>query len=87
MASRKDDDIVQHAERIYEERLRAKLEKSHPNAFVAIEPVSGDYFLGETLSEAGIAARKAHPDRLSFIMRVGHRTAVHIGVCDDRNRG
>ncbi len=72
-------EIVRQAEQIYEERLKATLEDTHRDYFVAVEPISGDYFLGRTLSEAGVAARKAHPDRFSLLMRVGHRTAVHIG--------
>ena len=74
-----DDDIEQQATDFYEQELRASLEDTHPHAFVAIEPVSRTYYLGETLSEAGRKARKAFPDRLSFAMRVGHAAAIHIG--------
>ena len=45
-----------------------------------IEPISGDYFLGQTLSEAIGASRSRHPDRLAHAMRVGHRAAVHFGL-------
>ena len=48
--------------------------------FVAIEPESGDYFLGKTHSEAMKAARRAHPDRLCHAMRVGHKAALHFGM-------
>jgi hypothetical protein len=47
---------------------------------VAIEPDSGEYFFGKTLSEAIQASRAAHPNRLAFAMRVGHSTAIDIGV-------
>ena len=73
--------VASRAESIYEQRLRAMLERSHPDEFVAIEPVSGDYFLGRTLSEAVGAARRTHPEHLVHAMRVGHETTVHIGVC------
>ena len=56
------------------------LEACHRHAFVAVEPDSGDYFLGNTLSEAIQAARKAYPDRISFALRVGHPSAVNLGV-------
>jgi hypothetical protein len=74
------DSLVHDAEHLYEGRLRAQLETSHPNYFVAIEPESGDYFLGRTLSDALGAARDAHPDRLSHAMRVGHKAALHFGI-------
>ena len=80
MASTKSLDVARRANAIYESHLREELEASHRNGFVAIEPDSGDYFLGRTLSEAIQASRATHPDRLAFAMRVGHSTAVHIGV-------
>jgi hypothetical protein len=72
--------MVRNAENIYEERLRSLLEPSHRDEFVAIEPVSGDYYLGRTLSDAMGAAHDAHPDRLSHAMRVGHDATLHFGV-------
>jgi hypothetical protein len=62
------------------DRIKTDLERTNLNDFVAIEPDSGDHFLGPTLSEASAAARKAHPDRQTFVYRVGHRATVHIGV-------
>ena len=80
MISTASESIAIQAESIYEQRLKDELERSHRDEFVAIEPVSGDFFLGRTLSEAIGAARKAHPDRIAHAMRVGQRTAVHFGV-------
>jgi hypothetical protein len=74
------DALARNAEKQYAERLRAQLEPKHADEFVAIEPVSGDYFLGNTLSEAIGAARSAHPQRLSHAIRVGHDAALHFGV-------
>ena len=80
MASEQSLDVARRATEIYETQLRVKLEASHRNAFVAVEPESGEYFLGETLSAAIQAARKACPDKISFALRVGHPSAVHLGV-------
>jgi hypothetical protein len=74
------DQLIRNAERVYEESLRSRLESSHQDEFVAIEPISGDYYLGRTLSEAMSAARDAHPDRLAHVMRVGHTAALHFGA-------
>ena len=79
MASAQTEDLARRATRLYEESLREQLERTHLNDFVAIEPDSGDYFFGTTLSEAIQASRAAHPDRLAFGIRVGHSAAVHIG--------
>jgi hypothetical protein len=74
------DELVNRAELLYAERLRSDLEATHPDEFVAVEPISGDHFLGKTLSVALGAAHDAHPDRLSHAMRVGHPAALHFGV-------
>ncbi len=71
--------IARRAQAIYEQRLKTLLESSHWGEFVAIEPDSGDYFFGSSLSEAIRAARQAHPDRVGFAMRVGPQTTVQIG--------
>ena len=72
--------MADHARRIYEERLRATLEQSHMNEFVAIEPISGEYFLGQTLSDAIGASRMKYPDGLAHALRVGHKAAIHFGL-------
>ena len=80
MASQNSEDVAREARRIYEEQLRALLEESHMNEFVAIEPVSGEYFLGRTLTEAIGASRMKYPDRLVHASRVGHKAAIHFGL-------
>jgi hypothetical protein len=71
--------VIRRGERIYEERLKAELEKSHMHAYVVIDPESGDHFIGRTLGDATAQARAAHPDRITYIARVGHSAAFHIG--------
>jgi hypothetical protein len=72
--------FVLGAEEFYANNLREFLEPQHVDEFVAIEPESGDYFLGKTMSEASAVARKTYPDRLTHVMRVGHRAALHFGM-------
>ena len=79
VVSRESIDVARRAQVIYEDRLRARLEATNLHDFLAIEPESGDYFLGETLSEAIQAARAAYPDRLPFALRVGHGSTVEMG--------
>lgn len=71
--------VIQRAKQIYAERLQAVLESQHLNRFVAIEPESGEYFLGDTFDEAVKSARAKHPSRLSHTVRIGHRAAFHMG--------
>ena len=73
------EQLAEDATRVYDLRLRVQLEATHPHAFVAIEPQSGDYFLGKTLTEAMGAARSAHPTHRAFCLRVGHDCAIELG--------
>ena len=49
------------------------------NRFVAIQPESGEYFLGDTFDEAVTLARAKYPSRLSHTIRIGHCAAFHMG--------
>ena len=79
MATDVTHSVADAARRIYETSLRSVLEASHLSEFVAIEPVSGEYFLGQSLSAAIGAARQKHPDRMSHAIRIGHKAAVEFG--------
>ena len=60
-----DQSTATTGKRIYEKRLSEILELTHRDDFVAIEPISGDYFTGPTLSEAIGASLATYPDRSS----------------------
>jgi hypothetical protein len=72
--------IAEAAKGVYERELKHALEKSHRDEFVAIEPTSGAYFLGKTFIAAAMAAKSAYPSRTSFVLRIGHDAAFHIGA-------
>ena len=79
MISEHSESVAKRAKAIYAEKLQAQLESEHRNQFVAIEPESAEHFVAESFSKAVAAARKAHPDRISFVIRIGHDAALHIG--------
>lgn len=82
MVSADTKSVIDRAKRIYADQLQSALERQHLNRFVAIEPESGEYFLGDTLDEAVKSAKAKHPSRLSHTIRIGHRAALHIGGMD-----
>ena len=71
--------ISEDAKEVYELELRNRLESTHRHKFVAIEPVSKAFFLGDSLIAAAMAAKDAFPGRKSFVLRIGHDAAFHIG--------
>jgi hypothetical protein len=79
MVSADTKSVIERAKRLYAEQLQGVLEPQHRDRFVAIEPDSGEHFLGDTFDQAVQAARAKHPARLSHTIRIGHRAAFHIG--------
>ncbi|MEI8018840.1 MAG: hypothetical protein WCH39_11625 [Schlesneria sp.] len=75
----KTESVAEAARPIFD-AIRSKLEVLYVNQFVAIEPVSGEYFLGDTLSDAIGASRDKYPQRLVHTFRIGHRAAIHFGM-------
>lgn len=72
--------IARTAKQLYETDLKDHLEADHWGGFVAIEPVSHAYFLADSFIEAAMAAKRAYPDRTSFVLRIGYEAAFHIGA-------
>src|SRR5258708_3467885 len=56
---------------IYEEGLKASLEAEQRGRFVAIEPDTGRYFLGDHGAEALVAAHQAMPGSEFYLKRIG----------------
>lgn len=73
------EDVIERGKRVYEEKLRGELEPEHAGRFLAIEPGSGRYFLGDTDVEALLAAREAMSESRFYLVRVGYETAHSIG--------
>jgi len=72
--------VAEQAKQVYESDLKDLLEAEHRDRFVAVEPQSKNYWIGDTFIDAALAAKKAHPDRTSFVIRIGHDAAFHIGA-------
>ena len=79
MVSAETKSVIDRAKQIYSNQLQANLESRHMDQFVAIEPESGEYFLGDTFDDAVKSARTKYPSRLSHTIRIGHGVALHIG--------
>lgn len=61
MASPQTIDLANRAQAIYDSKFRKQLEATNQGEFVAVEPDSGEYFLGKTLSEARQAVVRRIP--------------------------
>lgn len=72
--------LAEVAKQFYEAELKQDLERTHRDQYVAIEPYSRSYYLGTTSIKAAMAAKQAHPNQKSFLIRIGHDAAFHLGA-------
>lgn len=68
-------ECARRADTLYEQ-LREQLEREHLGEIVAIEPDSGDYFVGTDRREVEKKARVKYPDKVFFRRRIGADPAV-----------
>jgi hypothetical protein len=68
--------LISRGKEIYQS-IKEELEPKHKGEIIAIEVDSGDYFLGETVIEAGTKAREKYPDKVFYFVRVGF-PAVYV---------
>jgi hypothetical protein len=80
------DELAESGQRLYDERLRGLLEPDHEGEFVAIEPETERYFLGPTGLAALRAGRQELPNKLFYLLRVGHDAAYRLGGYGARRR-
>lgn len=69
--------LIENGEAVYE-KLRAALESRHSGAFVAIEPSTARYFLGETATSALVSAINTMPNGRFSLTRVGRNFAHKV---------
>lgn len=76
---RETERFVESAKRIYDERLKELLETEHPGEIIAVEPQSGDYVLGATISEVDRACQQRFGTKPVHTFRIGGGGAVKVG--------
>lgn len=70
-------ELSEKGEEIYK-RLKDQLEPLYKGKIMAIEINSGDYFIGDTLSEACTKAKQKYPDKIFHFIRIGYPVVYHI---------
>ncbi len=80
------DEVIEQGDRIYEEQLKNLLEPQQTGRYVAVEPETRRYFLGDTGTDALVAAHEAMPQSLFYLKRIGHEVTHRIGGYGLRQR-
>ncbi len=74
-----DTTLVERGKAFYDLRLKALLEPQFVGQFVAIEPDSGQYFVGKNTLETMRKAWAALPDAQVYLVRIGYGYAHKLG--------
>lgn len=73
------EELARRGQEYYDKFLRAELEPGHKGEFLVLEVESGEYELDADEAAALNRAMERHPDRVFYVLRVGHRAAHRIG--------
>lgn len=57
------------------EKVKPQLMKTNYNWYLAVEPDSGEYFIGETDLQAGSLCRQKYPSAIPFVFRINETGA------------
>jgi len=66
--------IASDGAKVYES-VKLQYEPAQNGKFLAIDTESKDTFIGNTSSEAVELARKAHPNKVFYVVKIGHSVA------------
>jgi hypothetical protein len=73
------DEIVEHGRRIYEDRIRAAVERDHHGEYLVINVETSEYELDVDDLAASKRAKARFGDAPLFTMRIGHAAAYRLG--------
>ncbi len=71
--------IIEDGKMVYE-TIRPTLELRFPGQYVAIDPVSKEYFIDPAIGRALAKAQTRFPDRQFYTTQIGERTAIKMKV-------
>ena len=73
------EEIRARGEAIYREQIRSLVELKKRGKFVIIDIETGDYEIDSRDVTATLKLLKRRPDAVTYAVRIGSRTAYHIG--------
>jgi len=77
-------ELIKRAEEIYD-RLKPVIEKKNYGQYIAIDPISNEYFIANKLATALIEGKNKLPEREFFTRRVGFKgvatfSSIHLHI-------
>ena len=73
------EEVGRRGEEIYQQKLRARVEKQHFGDFLVVDILTGDYEIDRDDLTASDRLRAKNPDAVMYGLRIGYPAAYHIG--------
>lgn len=70
---------IDEGKKVYE-TIRPVIETKFPGQYVAIDPISKEYFIDTAIGRALAKAQARFPDRSFYTTQIGERTAMKMKV-------
>lgn len=70
------DNVGKRATVVYNASIRHLVERKHHGRFIAIEPDSGDYVIGDDITDVVMGMEAKRPNAFSHIKRIGYKAAL-----------
>lgn len=80
-SGKQTEDLATRGRRLYEGSIRDKVPQGNEGKFLALDVDTGEYELD---AEAILALRRAQakrPDAALYLVRIGQKSAYHLGAC------
>lgn len=73
------EEVARRGRDIYEERIRPLVEEGNKGQYVTINIETGEWEMGDDMSELANRLHAAHPEAALFTVRIGYAAAARIG--------
>jgi hypothetical protein len=73
------EEVAQRGEALYQQKLRAQVEKQHLGDFLVVDVLTGDYEVDRDDLAASDRVLAKRPGAVLYGVRIGYPTAYHIG--------
>ena len=71
--------VAEMGEKIYQNKLKDKLEKDYLGKFAAIDVESEDHFVADTAEDALAKAKAKYPNKVFYLVKIGSAGVFKLG--------
>jgi len=74
------EEVAARGKQIYNDKLRAQLERDHMGRFAVVDVMSGDFEVGDDDAEVFLRMLERRPEAVLYGVRIGQPAAYRFGM-------